>query len=94
MRPVLANALLLVALATTSLHAEDLRCGSRLIEVGMSRAEVLQYCGEPTSRDIEEQPVRSGKQVTGTTAIERWTYSSYSRTRTLVFDGDRLTSID
>ncbi len=94
MRRALANTLLLTAFAITSVHAEDMRCGSRLIEVGMSRAEVLQYCGEPSTRDTEEQPVRSGKQVTGTTAIERWTYSSYSRTRTLVFDGDRLISID
>jgi len=88
------HALLITACtATAAAQAAGMQCGSRIIEVGMSRAEVLQHCGEPTSREEEEQPVRSGNQVTGTTTVERWTYDSYSRKRTLVFDQDRLTPI-
>jgi hypothetical protein len=70
------------------------RCGQKLVEPGMSQAEVLQHCGEPTSRDVEMQDVRSGNRVTGQTEVQRWTYSSYSSTRVLVFDQDTLKSIE
>ena len=73
---------------------ETFRCGSKLIGVGMTQGEVLAHCGEPTSRSAEEHDVRSGNQVVGKTTIHRWTYESYSSTRTLVFDQDRLTSIE
>jgi hypothetical protein len=72
-------------------HADDVaRCGSKLIEPGMSQADVLQHCGEPTSRTVEEQAVRSGNRAVGTTQVERWTYSDYSATRVFVFDQQKL----
>jgi hypothetical protein len=72
---------------------DTFRCGNRLIEPGMTRAEVLALCGEPTSKTIELQDVRSGNQVVGKTEVQRWTYASYSTTRVLVFDQDTLKTI-
>jgi hypothetical protein len=70
------------------------RCGNRLIEPGMTRAEVLALCGEPTSKSVEVQDVRSGTRVVGKTEIQRWTYEAYSATRVLVFDQDTLKVIE
>ena len=73
---------------------DTLRCGNRLIEPGMTRAEVLKLCGEPTSKTVEMQDVRSGTRVVGKTEVQRWTYASYSTTRVLVFDQDTLKAIE
>jgi hypothetical protein len=77
-----------------ALAADSTRCESKVVTVGMTQAEILEYCGEPTAREVEEQPVRAGHIVTGTTTVERWTYESYSATRVFVFDQDRLVSIE
>ncbi len=60
----------------------------------MTRAEVLKICGEPTSKTVEVQDVRSGTRVVGQTDVQRWTYASYSTTRVLVFDQDILKAIE
>ncbi len=72
----------------------NFRCGARLVEPGVSTAEVLALCGEPTSRSVEEQDVHSGNRVVGKTTVQRWTYESYSAKRVLVFDADVLKSIE
>jgi hypothetical protein len=74
--------------------ADAFRCGSKLIEPGMTQSEVLNHCGEPSSRSVEKQDVRSGNRVVGQTDRHRWTYESFSATRTLVFDQDQLVSIE
>ena len=73
---------------------DTFRCGNRLIEPGMTGPEVLAMCGEPTSKTVEVQDVRSGNQVVGKTEVQRWTYASYSTTRVLVFDRDTLKAIE
>jgi hypothetical protein len=77
-----------------ALADEAFRCGSRLIEAGMSQKEVLKSCGAPTSKTVEVQDVRSGNRVVGKTQVQRWTYASYSATRVLVFDQDTLKAIE
>ena len=85
----------ILAGAGASAQADDvMRCGSKIIEIGMLQSEVMQHCGEPTSRDVSPQAVRSGNRMVGTTPMERWTYSDYSSTRVLTFDGDKLVSIE
>ncbi|RPI15097.1 MAG: DUF2845 domain-containing protein [Lysobacterales bacterium] len=82
----------LLALAA---HADvTFRCGSELVKPGMTQKEVLSQCGEPDTRTVEDQDVRSGNQVTGKTQVSHWTYSSYGATRVLVFDQDRLVGIE
>lgn len=73
---------------------DTFRCGSQLIQPGLSQAEVRAKCGEPTSQSVTIEDVRSGNQVVGKTQKSRWTYASYSSTTVLVFDGDRLVAIE
>jgi hypothetical protein len=60
-------------------HADTLACGNRLIETGDTAAHVLATCGEPSSREVETEPVRvrtqsGGTRVIGTTQKEIWVY--------------------
>lgn len=89
-------ALVLCVVAPMGMGVADstFRCGNRLIEPGMTRSEVLSACGEPTSKTVEVQDVRSGTRVVGKTEVQRWTYESYSATRVLVFDQDTLKAIE
>jgi hypothetical protein len=73
---------------------ETLRCTGKIITTGMMMDEVLNYCGEPQSRDTEEIPVRSGNRVTGSTKIHTWVYQrSGGKPASLTFDQDKLISI-
>ena len=82
------------ASVTPVLADSAFRCGNELIEPGMTQGQVLAQCGAPTSKSEETQDVRSGPQVVGKTTVARWTYASYSATRVLVFDGDKLVRIE
>ena len=87
--------LLLAGLAAAPALADDsFVCGSRIIELGLTQDEVLAQCGAPTSKDVQEEAVRSGNRTVGVTQTSRWTYASYSSTRVLVFDGDKLVGIE
>jgi uncharacterized protein DUF2845 len=79
----------------TSASAETLRCGSKIVDVGMNMDEVRKYCGKPSSTAVEEQDVRSGNRVVGKTQLNIWQYrrSSGQRTAVLQFDQDKLISI-
>jgi hypothetical protein len=86
----------LAILLSTNVSAEDtFRCGSKIVKVGMSSAEVLKYCGKPTSTEVEEHDVRSGGRVTGKTQLNRWIYDrgSVGKPKVLEFDQDKLMSI-
>ncbi len=88
--------IILIALlwATTS-NADTLRCGSKIVQIGMTMTEVKKYCGNPSSTSIEEQAVHAGPRVVGTTQIHTWRYnrSSGQRTAVLEFDLEKLKSI-
>jgi len=86
-------ALLAVLPLAQSAADDGFHCGSKIIEIGMTQAEVLKHCGAPTAKATESVPVRSGNQVVGTTQSQRWTYDSWGATRVLLFDQDRLVAI-
>ena len=89
-------AILLFLYAVAGLAAGDtIRCGSKIIKTGMTIAEVLKYCGQPSSKEVEEHDVRSGNRVTGTTQLNRWIYNRGSTGKLVVFefDQDKLLSI-
>jgi hypothetical protein len=93
MRLIFLAAILFLA---TSAGAEDsLRCGSKIVQTGMTMEEVKKYCGNPSSTAIEEQDVRSGPRVVGKTQIHTWRYdrASGQRTAVLEFDQQKLMSI-
>ena len=87
-------ALLLCLAAGVALADGDFRCGSRIITTGMTQSQVLDACGEPATKDVEDVDVRSGNQVVGRTAVWRWTYEMSGTTRVLVFDQETLKSIE
>jgi hypothetical protein len=94
-RLAIAAALAVALAGPAAVRADDsMRCGSRVISVGMSKSEVQDACGAPSDSEDVTQPVRSGNQVTGETVQSRWTYASDTVTRVLVFDQDRLVSIE
>ncbi len=74
---------------------DTMRCGSKIVSVGMTAAEVLKYCGEPTSKEVEEHDIRSGNRVIGKTQLNRWTYNrgTVGKPKVLEFDQDKLISI-
>ena len=91
---VFAWLLLAIGADPATARGETLRCGSKIINAGMSMDEVRKFCGEPTSQRTEEIPVRSGNRVTGTTEMHYWTYRRGSgKPATLQFDQEKLVSI-
>ena len=93
MRTVILIAILSIILPVS---AEDtLRCGSKIVQTGMTMEEVKKYCGNPSSTSIEEQDVHAGPRVVGTTQIHTWRYNRASgqRTALLEFDQEKLMSI-
>lgn len=87
-------ALLLGLTASAALADGDFRCGSKIVTIGMTQSQVLDACGDPATKDVEDVDVRSGNQVVGRTAVWRWTYELNGTTRVLVFDQDTLKSIE
>ena len=75
--------------------AETLRCGSKIVDTGMTMEQVKKYCGKPSSTEIEEHDVRSGNRVVGKTQLHIWRYnrSSGQNTAVLEFDQEKLKSI-
>ena len=97
MRNIMNRALLALLLgltASAALAGGDFRCGSRIITTGMTQSQVLDACGEPATKDVEDVDVRSGNQVVGRTAVWRWTYEMSGTKRVLVFDQETLKSIE
>jgi len=82
--------------AVKSLAApETLRCGNKIVETGVTMAEVEKYCGKPSSTRTEDQDIRAGNRVIGTTQLHFWTYdrASGQNAAILEFDQDKLLSI-
>jgi len=69
--------MLLLPLAVS---AETFRCGKWIVDEDISREELLQKCGTPTSRDSRIEDVRApngytgGNTKVGETVIETWVY--------------------
>ncbi len=82
--------LIVLLVITFPASADDtLRCGSKIVQTGMTMDEVKKYCGNPSSTSIEEQDVRAGPRVVGTTEIHTWRYNRASGQRTAVLEFDR-----
>jgi hypothetical protein len=82
--------------------ADTMKCGTKLVSDGDSKAKVLLRCGEPFSREFAgEKTVRSrtygGYGIKSETVpIERWTYILGQRQfmRILTFEADTLVKIE
>ena len=62
MRDIINPVLLALSLGLTPGVAPadgDFRCGSRIITTGMTQSQVLDACGEPATKDVEDVDVRA-----------------------------------
>jgi hypothetical protein len=79
----------LVAAAFPAL-AENFRCGSRIASPEMTVEELLEACGNPTTRTTEVVEVTgpnvrgTGTVIRGTVVIETWTYDRGSQAAAMV----------
>jgi len=100
MRSMISIGLLAASLAAVSIGprvamADDTwLCETRIIMIGAKQADVLEYCGEPTSKTSDTDAMREGDYYEGTAPIERWTYATDTVTRVLTFDQGVLVSMD
>jgi len=80
MKMPLAIATVLLMLPFTASADENFRCGNSIASSDMTVEELVQKCGEPTTRATETKEVLvrnrdNGLMVkTGETLIETWTY--------------------
>jgi len=75
---------------------ETLRCGNKIVRVGMTSDEVRGYCGAPTATKVEDHDVRAGPRVVGTTQLHIWIYKrgNSKAAAILEFDEGVLLSIE
>ena len=72
------------------LFAEGFRCGQRIATPDMTVAELLEACGEPTTKDVEIVDVYgpnaqgAGNIKRGTVTVETWTYDRGSQASAMV----------
>jgi hypothetical protein len=89
MRLSTAICALLAAVPAISAGDEQFRCGGSIISVESSVAELLEKCGEPSSRQVSTEDVRAhvakgGTQKLGTTTVETWRYDRSSRVASMI----------
>jgi hypothetical protein len=89
MRRVALLALVLL-LPVGAMADEPLRCGSWVVSLPTSVADLVKKCGEPAAKEVTTDDIRtSGRtgvasRVTGTTTTERWTYRTGSQSIPMV----------
>jgi hypothetical protein len=78
--PLLVLAVVVLALAAPLAHADEtMRCGRWIVNHELTVAELVDKCGEPTSKQIDTTEVRfrnanGGTRPGGTTTTEKWLY--------------------
>jgi len=98
MMQIAARSSRLLALAALAAFAEpataqSMRCGGKIIDIGMTSAQVANLCGQPDSKKVETHDIHSGNRVVGTTEVSQWTYRQGVVTRVLEFDQGKLVNI-
>ena len=74
-------------------HADTLRCGSKLVNLGDRTFEVMQKCGEPVFRDLVGYSL--GPNERREYQIEEWVYGpDNGMLSILTFEGTRLRAIE
>lgn len=86
---IVTSAALAVVLLAPVAHSESFRCGQWIASPDMAVQELLEKCGEPTSRTVETVEVyghsaQGGRIKTGTSTVERLTYDRGSQSFTMI----------
>lgn len=90
------------ALPAAGVNAREMfRCNGSIVSTGLTMAEVLERCGEPTAREVSSVPVRARSRygasyVVGVAGVEHWLYRRKSGQfpAFLTFDQGRLRNIE
>lgn len=60
------------------LHAEALRCGTHVVDVGAHKSDVLSRCGRPLSSDTrnqcESELLQTGATIQTCEEVQEWVY--------------------
>lgn len=89
-KTVIASAVAAVLAIVPPAVAEGFRCGQRIATRDMTVAELLEACGEPTSKNVEIVDVfgpnvhGGGNVKRGTVTVETWTYDRGSQAFAMV----------
>ena len=89
-------------LFATPAAAESFRCGQWIASPDMSVEELLEKCGAPASKTVEEIDVYgpavsgSGRVKRGTSIVEKWTYDRGSQASAMVvtIEDGKIKSMD
>ena len=72
---------------------ETFRCGKWVVSTPLSVPELIEKCGEPSSRQVSTEDARAhvvggGTQKVGTTTTEIWRYDRGSKMIVTIVDGN------
>ena len=90
MNRFMSSALIALLIVSQPAFAETFRCGSWIASPDMSVEELLQKCGEPTTKTSEKVAVRGttvsggGTVKRGTSIVEKWTYDRGSQAAPMI----------
>lgn len=89
------GAAVLLALAGSA-SAQQMTCGGRFVENGMTTGQVLELCGEPAQRVKSERTLTTGLldspgSEVATIPVEEWTYAPPGEfSQKLIFESGKL----
>lgn len=74
---------------------DTLRCGSNLVTLGMTKADVLAQCGRPDMQQVVGEKIVRTNQGVEKQLQEEWIYNfgKYDFVHTLCFEGGKLSAI-
>ena len=89
MRRVAAICALVTLAPNIALCDETFRCGTWVVSTPLSVPELVEKCGQPSSRQVSTQDVRAkivggGTEKVGTTTTEIWRYDRGTRAAPMV----------
>jgi hypothetical protein len=89
MRYFTVAALVGLAVISHPVRAETFRCGQWIASPDMKVGELLEKCGEPTTKtsevvDTYARTAAGGRVRTGTSTVETWTYDRGSQSFAMV----------
>jgi hypothetical protein len=89
MKPATLICMLAALLPASATSDELFRCGQWLVSAEMPVAELLKKCGEPSSKEVSSEDIRShvvggGTEKIGTTTKEVWRYDRGSRASPMI----------
>jgi len=93
---IMLAATIFVARPARLVAETSLRCETLIVELGATTSDVERACGTPTTARIAHVTIRGLRGAVTRIEREVWTYDRgpFQFTKTLVFAGGRLESID